>query len=302
MKMFIEKQFIEKLESDRATLLQSRLYKIITNYPQLELFTDFEYIINPHNNIQFETLALYKGKGNFLPQYENNIDNNWNSYSLIFTVSEKGWFANARKNGTLCFKYDDYEKEISQMIEKYNYRIDLSEDTFNWGKLHFITSFKTLRINDNYILADSKDNQKIEYNLYELLKQVIINDNLKPLEIYTIAQEVKDDKKFAIDKLKKKLEFLKDKLPNLVISVFNNKKFCEFDFHDRMVMSDFQLVECGKGFNLIPHKKSNSNLISNTIFDLYTYKRLKNLERAHLECSKKLNSVHQSLITKYPEI
>lgn len=300
MKMFIEKQFIEKLESDRAALLRSKLYEIITNYPQLILFTDFDYTVDPYSNTQFETLELYKNKGNIPPRQDSNIDNNWKNYSLIFTFYEKEWFAKSREEGILCFKFDDYEKAISQIIEKYSYRIDLSEEEFNWTKLHLITFSKILRINDKYILVD-KAGQKIENNLFKLLKRIDVKDNIKTLEIYTKAQESNENKQFAINKLVQKLNFLKAGFSHLVISVFNVDKRNEFDFHDRMIMSEYQLVECGKGFNLIPHKKSNSNIISNTIFDLYTYKRLKNLERAHLECAKYLKNMNQFFITKYPE-
>ena len=60
MKVYIEKSFIEKFEADRKSLHQSRLYNIIINYPQLELFIDFEYKVDPYNNnIQYETLMIY---------------------------------------------------------------------------------------------------------------------------------------------------------------------------------------------------------------------------------------------------
>ncbi len=61
-----------------------------------------------------------------------------------------------------------------------------------------------------------------------------------------------------------------------MVSVQNDKFF-----HDRMILSNFQIVESGKGFNLIPHKESNSMITSSTIFDLFTYKRMKNLQRKH---------------------
>lgn len=300
MKVYIEKSFIEKFEADRKSLHQSRLYNIIINYPQLELFIDFEYKVDPYNNnIQYETLMIYS-KGTILPQQEKNIDSNWKNFSLIFANDTKIWFQDAIANGTLCFTFDNYEKKISEIINTFHYSIDLSETEFNWTKLKFITSSKKTRINDKYILVNN-NTQKIDENLLPLLEQIGSNNKSKCVEIYTIAQDKKNDKNSATVQLKEKLKLLNSKFSNWKFNVLNIENYKKYDFHDRMIMNNLQLVECGKGFNLIPHKKSNSNIISNTIFDLFTYKRLKNLEKAHNECSKYLQFISSYSITKFPE-
>jgi hypothetical protein len=301
MKVFIENSFIEKLEADRESLLNNRLYNIIVNYPQIELFIDFEYIVNSYGDIQYETLELYKSKASFLPQRENDINHNWKDFNLILTIEAKNWFIEARQNGVLCFCFTDYESQISDIINEYHYRIDLSESDFDWTKLKFIKPLGKTYINDNYILVNSTS-QKIEDNLLPLLYQIDSNNNSKCIEIYTIAQPKNQEKRYAIEKLEEKISLLTEKFTNWKFTVFNTDKYTDFDFHDRIIMTNVQLVECGKGFNLHPHKESNSNIISNTIFDLYTYKRLKNLERAHLKCSDKLNNNNNTFsVTKFPE-
>ena len=60
-------------------------------------------------------------------------------------------------------------------------------------------------------------------------------------------------------------------------------------------------IDCGEGFNLIPYTASNSQIISETIFDKYTYNRLKNIRKNQLEYIKKLNKLETSKFKMYPE-
>ena len=73
-----------------------------------------------------------------------------------------------------------------------------------------------------------------------------------------------------------------------------------FDFHDRIIQTNYSLTECGKGFNLSHSKKSNSQIISESIFDKYTYNRLKNHRKMQADYFKKLDSTETLKFKMYP--
>ena len=73
-----------------------------------------------------------------------------------------------------------------------------------------------------------------------------------------------------------------------------------YDFHDRIIQTNFSLTECGKGFNLKQSKPSNSQITSETIFDIYTYKRLKNHCKMQKEYINKLKEMNTLRFKMYP--
>jgi len=62
------------------------------------------------------------------------------------------------------------------------------------------------------------------------------------------------------------------------------------------------MFDSGKGFNLIPHKPSNSQIIVESIFSLYTYKRMKNHHRMHKFYLKKLEKLETVKFKSIPEL
>lgn len=160
--------------------------------------------------------------------------------------------------------------------------------------MNFLPVFNYININDNYILAD-KSGQKIDDNLAPLLKKTV-EDYKKEVAITIYTKDFNPIQPRGPEQVKEAAKKRKQKLDrvfanyNTKFKIINNAigGAADFDFHDRMMKSNFQIVESGKGFNLIPHKKSNSQIISETIFDLYTYKRVKRLFKAHQEYYKKI--------------
>ena len=60
-------------------------------------------------------------------------------------------------------------------------------------------------------------------------------------------------------------------------------------------------MDSGVGFNLMPMKKSDSQIISETIFEKYTYDRLKNLTKiqtAYLLKLKRLETLDFKMFPK----
>lgn len=309
MKVFLDKEFLQKFEVgfDDINQIDSILKDLFTAYPELELYINIKIE-------QIEDVEKLKNESKILNQYFSNNTNGLNTiedndieksildFSLFFisSIESKSWYKEAQEHGILCFTIDNYRNEIASIIDKYHYRIDLSENEFYWDKLRFVKSREKITITDNYVLSD-KSNQKISENIIPLLKEIASNiRNRLNVRIFTIAQESRDDINHAEKILDRKITSIKETLNQCLLYIFNTTRYTYFDFHDRLILTEYQLVECGKGFNLIPHKPSNSQISSFTIFDKCTYKRMKNLARAILNCENHLNKPNAFYITKYP--
>lgn len=307
--IYIEKAFLDDFylsyDEETASNAQKTLYKILVEYPEIKWFIDCPM----ETSEDFEKLKqenpLFALKAvSFPPQpvesIESGIQMNTSEKSvLVLTKDRQDWNDEAEKQGLLCLSIQDYEKRIEEIIQKYHYKIDLSEDTFEWENLQIFSVLNHVVLNDNYILTD-KDQQKIDHNLSPLLKQCITQSDREFLiNIYSkdfgeknkgLPAEVKEAVKERKSKLnrvfanyKVKFKIINNALPNSGIQ-----------FHDRVLLTNFQSIDCGVGFNLFSGKnsrikKSNSQIVSETIFDLYTYKRIKNLKKMHRKYFEKIS-------------
>lgn len=125
------------------------------------------------------------------------------------------------------------------------------------------------------------------------------------VDIYTLElNPLKSGTKYIIEKAKKRLSTLNRLLANHKKSfkIFSTKFDKQFgiDLHDRLILTNFSILESGKGFNLMPHRPSNSQIISETIFDKYTYKRLGNIKKLQKEYRNKLYKVDTLEFKGYP--
>ncbi|WP_395052676.1 hypothetical protein [Flavobacterium sp.] len=306
MKVYLDTAFLEAFENDIDTNNQSYkiVFDILTKYPQVKIYSAIsdETHENPYSiKNKFQTLAGYYAAGDHIIEIENieqTLLSNQFDADLIFMRNEKPWFTDAQKNGVLCFSFDNYKDKISKILDDYHYKIDLTDQeySFNWGKLKFLNPLNHLIIGDNYILIDAI-NRKKEENLFKLLQEIkhCNNDDFS-IDIYTIVQEDKHDKNYSLNQLENKVIPLRNICSTNIINIISVKPI---DFHDRVIISNFQLIECGKGFNLIPHKPSNSQIISSTIFELYTYKRMLNLKKAYSNHYEKMKTNNPYFTTIY---
>ena len=55
-----------------------------------------------------------------------------------------------------------------------------------------------------------------------------------------------------------------------------NKRLEKFEFHDRLIYTNYSMTKSGKGFNLNNIKLINSEVITSSIFNKKTYKKYLN--------------------------
>ncbi len=318
MELYVERAFLDNFcieyNEEAPSPGQKILASIFEEYGEIEWFIDTE--INTQE--EFEELELnyyffarrsdYKAPIGVNSLSEEIFKNSSFRQTLVFTASEKDWFKEAESKGALCFSYDNYEEKLQKIITNCHYKIDLSENFKSWQVFEFFKwlPLNSVLINDNYLLAD-KSNQPMDRNIIALLKVVleekrsqetsvkIFTKDLNPLQPKG-DEQVKDAVEKRYNKLNSGLANYKKK-----IRIINNSLKTElYDLHDRVLMTNFLSIDSGKGFNLMPHKTSNSQIIVETIFDLYTYKRMKNHQKIYDEYYRKLEKIETVKFKIYP--
>jgi hypothetical protein len=290
MELYIEKEFLDNFYNDfEDNKVQNIVKDIFTLYGKKRVFLNFEFddfkILENENKI-FSLIS------NIIPPTPINtikdhlFNNSDFKQTLVFTNQPCDWFKDAKDKGALCFSFENYEKKIEEIINNLHFRIDLSEKFNGWSflKAYKVLNFNTLTLTDSYILVDTSQ-KKICNNLIPILKTLLLNKNNKiKVDIYT--DETKPGNRSIVyfkDTAIKRHGLLKGEIAkknvafsliNKEVPLLNNK----IDFHDRNILTNFSILMCGKGFNLIPHKVSNSEITSETIFNKYTYNRLNNLK------------------------
>jgi hypothetical protein len=274
MDLFIEKEFAENFQIEYYPEKESEIQKIINSifskYPGINWYlnTSEDFIeeselllklsdlnLNCRFNVDFDKLFTNE----FVPKKQ----------TLVLTEKPRSWFTLLKAKGILCFSYDNYEKELKDFISKTHFKVDLSDEDnipINWKIFQYLNNNTNFIIlSDPYILKDNSG-QKIKNNLIPLLKENL-NKTLKyNVFIFTIADE----------NIERKLKFIYSQLASFKIKiyVFNIQKSLEkFKMHDRLLYSNYAITESGSGFNLSSKKPINSQILSASVFETYTYKR-----------------------------
>ena len=117
-------------------------------------------------------------------------------------------------------------------------------------------------INDNYLI---KDINYINNYILPLVKSVKKQCNLNRIIFITDYLNHPNYQKET------KLEILKKELRTSNIEIFHNN-FIGFTNHDRILYTNFLMIDCPIGFNQT-NKHSNSVISIETIFDKFTYNR-----------------------------
>jgi hypothetical protein len=301
MNLYIEKEFLFDFtlgyEETTASDATKRLFNFIS-FPEMERYINEE--ITPNNLDDFEfCFAKTKISTIKLPV---NIDfkikveeSDCLSQSIFLLKAETEWMKTAVQKGALCFTLDSYEEKVAALINSCHFKIDLSEQFQGWDsfeKLTYYTS-KDFFITDNYLLLD-KPNQRIDQNCGHLFKSIFSNEKNYNLSIFTrnINESANATPIEVADLAIKKRGKLSSILANykVKIKLTNNGLRDNSFFHDRLILTDFYILESTKGFNIVPWTASNSQMICESIFEKFTYKRLKNVR-------KKLNQYSLDIAT-----
>ncbi|GAA4059707.1 hypothetical protein [Flavobacterium chungnamense] len=278
---------------------------------------------------------IHKKISSFNSNWVDSIENELNNLNeidqvLVFTY-EKRNFQELEKKGILCFNYSNYVKEIQAIIDICHIKIDLSYELKNikigeypktignlWNPIKDIVNkltFNKIVINDKYILVNNY-NQKIEKNLGLFLNQILFSRKNITIDIYTsnFIQRKKNESKPSITEILKDVEekwnLLNSKISDNKIGIISNLEEKEekeekiylkkMDFHDRIMYFNYLVIDSTKGFNLMPHIPSNSQIIFETIFNKYTYDRIINHNNLIIEQNKFIIKEHKKNKGKEP--
>jgi hypothetical protein len=310
MELYIDKEFLDNFYLDyNDKPIQEIVKKIFIEYGEKRVFVNYDAANFEKLENENEFFALIS---NIIPPTPvNSIKEHLFSKSdfrqtIVFLNYNEEWLKDIESKGALCFCFENFEEKIKNIIDQLHFRIDLSESFTDWNflsKFHFL-DFNTITISDRYILSD-KDNQKIDDNLIPVLKSFFSNKKTE-IKIDILTKELnaisssdnhkKEKAKKIINKLNRVFANSKAKF-NIIMNDFPS----HYVMHDRSIATNFSLLECGKGFNLIPFKASDSEIRSETIFDKYTYNRLKNIQQKQKEYTRKLMSLNTMKFKMYPK-
>ena len=319
MELFIEKDFLDNFHlSYKKERIQKIVAKLFTEYGNVKAFINCNEEEYQNLMLENEYFALMNSNGITISIINNIsekeiIDKSSFEQTLVFSVNENKWFDSVRKKGALCFSFENYERDISRIIDKLHFKIDLSVPFRSWNfmKDFEILNFNKVTIVDNYILSD-KGNQKMVDNIIPIMQKMLSNNNIEcNVTVYTkdLGEDKNKEENLAKkEKAKKRIKALKsvtpDKKINFVIVSSNSNIISEIVLHDRNIQTNFSMMDSGVGFNLLPWKDSNSQMISETIFDKYTYDRMRRINSKIVKSCEKYRSGKKqtSGFMRYPEL
>lgn len=311
MELYLQREFLDNfyIQFDESNPEHQIVKNIIVSYGDKKVFIDYEeheFLEIIEENEFFELICNTSSPipvANFLKAIESSKFHQ----TIVFANNKQDWFNDIEKQGALCFSFHNFESKIKSIVNKLHFRIDLSEELKDWNFLDNYSelNYNAIAISDNYVLVD-KAGQKIEDNIVQIL-DYLFRTLCSPVkvDIYTLElNPLKSGTKYIIEKAKKRLSTLnrllaKHKKSFKIFSTKFDKQF-GIDLHDRLILTNFSILESGKGFNLIPHRPSNSQIISETIFDKYTYKRLGNIKKLQEDYKKRLCKADTVEFKGYP--
>ena len=318
MELYVEKEFLDnfciEFDNESPTQGQKILASIFEEYGEVEWFIDTE-IDTPED---FEALELnyyfFAKRSDYKPPIgvSNLKDELFRKskfkQTLVFTALKQEWFQEAEAKGALCFSYDTYEKRLSEITNSCHYKIDLSETFSSWGAFDCLQHipFNEILLNDNYILSDKKQ-QPMDKNIIGLLKNLLEQKRAQEIKLNIFTKDLNPKQPGTDEQIKEAVEIRYRKLNSGLANfkkkiqlVNNDLQRDHYELHDRVLITNFFSIDSGKGFNLLPGKQSNSQIVVETIFDKYTYKRIKNHKKIYNNYLERLGRRETVKFSIYP--
>jgi hypothetical protein len=271
MEIYIEKEILEKLNKDflfeNLTVGQNKWRELLESYDELELCTNVTF-----EALEFETYKFENPLFNKI--IEKSLVKSFDSLSefIIKSTFRQSIIIDSKENyknrdlieskGGLYFTYDNFSEKTEEIINYFHKKIDLSKKFEGWPKVFNKTFLKLneIVINDNYIIDDSNS---IDNHIIPLINAVKKQCKLDRIIFFT-------DYLNKTNYQKEQKEILLNNRLNKLVKIYHNN-FRGFSNHDRLLYTNFLIVDCPIGFNKI--KISNSVITFETIFDRFTYNR-----------------------------
>ena len=273
MEIYIEKEVLEKLNNDflsnNLSLGQKSLREILTSYSEIKFCTNFsldnsELLKYKSENPLFNSITVEA-----LFQSFDSVNDfiSKSGFKQLIIIDSKENYKNRdliESKGGLYFTYDNYSEKIEEIIDCFHKKIDLSEKFVGWQQILNKTflKFNEIIINDNYLINDINN---INNYILPLVKSVKKQCNLNRIIFITDYLNHPNYQKNT------KLEILKKELRITNIEIIHNT-FKGFSNHDRILYTNFLMIDCPIGFNQVD-RLSNSIITIETIFDKFTYNR-----------------------------
>lgn len=285
MEIYIEKVVLNKLNIDflneNLKLGQKKLMHLLENYDELVLCSNISFESSDFEQFKFENPLFAKIAEKALIMSFESIDDFLlkSKFEQTIILDDNDDFNKkdlTESKGGLYFTYFNYSKKIEDIIDNFHKKIDLSERFNGWANVINVNYLNTneIIVNDNYLISKLEDINKF---VLPLIKAVKSQNELRKVVFIT---NYLNQQNF---RLTEKIEKIRSVLNLYNVEVLHNN-FRNFTNHDRILYTNFYIIECPIGFNQV-NRISNSTITIDTIFDRFTY----NKRRRHIKNMELIN-------------
>lgn len=285
MEIYIEKVVLNKLNIDFLNedlkLGQKKLMHLLENYDELVLCSNISFESSDFEQFKFENPLFAKIAEKALIMSFESIDDFLlkSKFEQTIILDDNDDFNKkdlTERKGGLYFTYFNYSKKIEDIIDNFHKKIDLSERFNGWANVINVNYLNTneIIVNDNYLISKLEDINKF---VLPLIKAVKSQNELRKVVFIT---NYLNQQNF---RLTEKIEKIRSVLNLYNVEVLHNN-FRNFTNHDRILYTNFYIIECPIGFNQV-NRISNSTITIDTIFDRFTY----NKRRRHIKNMELIN-------------
>lgn len=278
--IYIEKEFLDNFNLNWNKLKYGEeIYNLLTSFADVDIYhnydTNDDFIDIEINHIGSIIAAkghvkIIKSVFSFDSIYQK-IDK---PIKILFTSNR---FNSPNINNFLCFNKDNIDEKWHEISKKLNWKVALDDNTERieiddyW---HLLKDFEIneLILMDKYILS----NNFIDWFIGNYIKKFNINklDFTLLAQLESITNNPYNSGKEISQALKNKLN-----LSNFKFLEITTGTKISYYFHDRILISNFFLIEIGAGFSRLKNNYDiNTVLHCNSIFDEFTYKRIRRLK------------------------